>query len=279
MILQGIYNSTPPTLTNHEYKELQLDVNGQLKVAGSFVVDSEFPAAAVLGDATVNPTTTSVAAHVEIFNGTTWDRMRGDTTGGAWAQGAVAHDAVDSGNPIKIGGKAADPTSMPTAVSVGDRVNAAFDTQGRLVIYDGMFRGGEYMSEGTAGVQATVPLPLASSTFASTKDVSSALEASKIVKASAGNLYRTFGVIDKSAATGMYYVLHLDSATLTADGAVTHLITPIPVNHTTGYDSSFDTGHFTFGTYATNGIVRVLSSTMVLKAITSAYMFATTSFK
>lgn len=45
--------------------------------------------------------------------------------------GDVAHDAADSGNPVKIGGKAA--TSAPTAVTNGDRVNAYFDTNGRLV--------------------------------------------------------------------------------------------------------------------------------------------------
>ena len=44
----------------------------------------------------------------------------------------IAHDAVDSGDPLKIGGKAS--TAAPTAVSVGDRVNAWFDLNGRLVV-------------------------------------------------------------------------------------------------------------------------------------------------
>lgn len=43
-------------------------------------------------------------------------------------QGDVAHDAVDSGNPIKGGGRA--HSSTPTPVSNGDRVNAYFDTEG-----------------------------------------------------------------------------------------------------------------------------------------------------
>jgi hypothetical protein len=46
--------------------------------------------------------------------------------------GDVAHDAADSGAPVKIGGKAA--ASAPSAVSSGDRVDAYFDTYGRLVI-------------------------------------------------------------------------------------------------------------------------------------------------
>jgi hypothetical protein len=46
------------------------------------------------------------------------------------AVGDVAHDIADAGNPVKIGGIA--NTSAPTAVAVSDRVNAWFDTNGRL---------------------------------------------------------------------------------------------------------------------------------------------------
>jgi hypothetical protein len=48
------------------------------------------------------------------------------------AAGDVAHDAADSGFPLKVGGKAA--TATPTAVANGDRVNAYFDANGRLVV-------------------------------------------------------------------------------------------------------------------------------------------------
>lgn len=44
--------------------------------------------------------------------------------------GNVAHDAVDSGNPIKIGGKAND--SAPTQVANADRVDAWLDRRGAL---------------------------------------------------------------------------------------------------------------------------------------------------
>lgn len=47
------------------------------------------------------------------------------------AVGDIAHDGVDSGNPLKIGGKAT--TTNPTAVASGDRVNAMFDDVGRIV--------------------------------------------------------------------------------------------------------------------------------------------------
>ncbi len=45
--------------------------------------------------------------------------------------GDVAHDAVDSGNPQKIGGQAR--TTNPTAVSDADRVNAIFDKSGKQI--------------------------------------------------------------------------------------------------------------------------------------------------
>ena len=42
----------------------------------------------------------------------------------------VAHDATDSGAPVKIGGQAR--TSFPTAVANADRVNATFNTLGQM---------------------------------------------------------------------------------------------------------------------------------------------------
>lgn len=56
----------------------------------------------------------------------------GDATGGLHVQGAIAHDAVDSGNPSKIGGKAR--TALPTAVAASDRVDASADVFGRLLV-------------------------------------------------------------------------------------------------------------------------------------------------
>ena len=121
--------------------------------------------------------------------------------------------------------------------------------------------------------------PVAVNTYTPTRDSSTALEASSISKATAGNLYRAFGGIDATAATDIYYIQFLDAATLTADGAVTHLITPIPVNHTINIDSTFDTGDLPFGVAAANGIVIVVSTTMVLKTIAGSIMFATTLIK
>lgn len=46
--------------------------------------------------------------------------------------GPVAHDAVDSGNPVKIGGKAA--SALPTAVANADRADVLTDLFGRQLV-------------------------------------------------------------------------------------------------------------------------------------------------
>ena len=46
--------------------------------------------------------------------------------------GAIVHDAVDAGKPIKVGGKA--NTTAPTAVAAGDRVDAWFGLRGELIV-------------------------------------------------------------------------------------------------------------------------------------------------
>jgi len=49
-------------------------------------------------------------------------------------QGDVAHDGVDSGNPIKIGGKTVATATAPTAVATGDRTDAVFDRHGKQLV-------------------------------------------------------------------------------------------------------------------------------------------------
>lgn len=56
-------------------------------------------------------------------------RITGDDVGEA----AVAHDAVDTGNPLKIGGQAR--STDPTAVANADRTNATFTLLGKQIVY------------------------------------------------------------------------------------------------------------------------------------------------
>lgn len=63
-----------------------------------------------------------------VYNGATWDRQRGDTSG-TFVQGNVASDGVDAGNPLKIG---AVYNTNPPSVGAGDRVNLQANTFGTL---------------------------------------------------------------------------------------------------------------------------------------------------
>jgi len=58
-----------------------------------------------------------------------------DVNGSLWNVGNRAHDAVDAGNPIKVGGKAS--SAVPSAVAANDRVNAWYDLNGRSIIAGG----------------------------------------------------------------------------------------------------------------------------------------------
>lgn len=165
-----------------------ITVDGTVSVSGTVTVDTELPAAAALADGAANPTTPLTGSCALVWNGTTWDRLKGDTTNGAYVNvkamialpagtnaigklaansgvtigavelaasqtlatvttvttvttvstvttltgGGVAHDGVDSGNPVKVGGRAM--TTARTAVADGDRADLATDVQGRVIV-------------------------------------------------------------------------------------------------------------------------------------------------
>lgn len=99
-----------------------------------------------------------------IFNGTTWDRMRG--TSGALnvnLSGGVADDAADSGNPTKIGTRA--ESGLLTAVSTtGDRADAVSDLYRRIWVNTAPNVGGSNAAvaiDTTAGGTALFATPLA----------------------------------------------------------------------------------------------------------------------
>lgn len=72
-----------------------------------------------------------------MYNGATWDRVRGDTTNGLDVDvtrvtgGGVAHDAGDSGNPIKIGSRAI--SALGTRMTANDRSDVFSDLWGRVL--------------------------------------------------------------------------------------------------------------------------------------------------
>lgn len=94
----GVFNTALPTLTNGQQAALQFDSSARLYVN----VGAPLPAGS--------------------------NAIGSITNTGFTATGTVAHDAADSGNPIKIGGKAY--SGAPAAVADGDRVDQAMTVRG-----------------------------------------------------------------------------------------------------------------------------------------------------
>lgn len=94
-----------------------------LPVTGSLTVDSEFPAAAALGDANANPTTTAVGSHLLLFNGSTWDRVRGDTTNGVDVDVTRVQGTVTVDSELPAAAALADGSANPTVPSIGSFLN------------------------------------------------------------------------------------------------------------------------------------------------------------
>lgn len=86
--------------------ELYVKQTDAISVTGTVTVDTELAAAAALADATANPTVPTVGAGLLMYNGSTWDRVRGDTTNG-----------VD-----------VDVTRVPAAARTTDSIAAALQT-------------------------------------------------------------------------------------------------------------------------------------------------------
>lgn len=63
------------------------------------------------------------------------DAIRLDAKGGVVVAGHVAHDAADSGNPVKVGGRAL--ATLPTALTASDRSDLLTDLYGRLHVTAG----------------------------------------------------------------------------------------------------------------------------------------------
>lgn len=121
-----------------------LDTSGnenQVTVSGTVTVDSELPAAAALADTTANPTVPGVGSFAQLFNGTTWDRMRGDITNGLDVD--VTRSAL--------------PTGAATEATLG-----SIDTDTGTIAGDTTSIDGKTPSLGQAAMAASVPVVIAS---------------------------------------------------------------------------------------------------------------------
>lgn len=71
------------------------------------------------------------------YDGTSFRPFLVDTAGHARMVGSVAHDAVDAGNPLKVGGVAVAHGASPTAVAAADRTDLYANRHGVLFVMAG----------------------------------------------------------------------------------------------------------------------------------------------
>lgn len=109
----GIYNTTKPTYTNGDRTQMQSDSRG-----GTFAVikaedgTTTAPVSTFVTDAQSNTTSLSVKNFGAVFNSSSWDRQRGNTTGTiiippqGWSYAAASGGIVNTTTAVTIKGAA-----------------------------------------------------------------------------------------------------------------------------------------------------------------------------
>jgi hypothetical protein len=100
---------------------------------------TRFPALAALADDVANPSLSQISTFLMMYDGATWDRVRGTSADGLLVnlganndiQGDVASNVADSGNPVKIG--LITKSSLPAALVADRRSNVIGDLTGRVL--------------------------------------------------------------------------------------------------------------------------------------------------
>lgn len=91
-----------------------------------------FPIAA-LADTVTNLTAGAVRSFGMLWNGATWDRAPGNTSG-AFVQGNIARGITDAGNPVEVGGIGEGTSTGSVAVTTGQRQRLWLGLRGNTVI-------------------------------------------------------------------------------------------------------------------------------------------------
>lgn len=101
MRVRGIYNSVAPTLSDGQVQELQLDSSGNLKISGTFIVDTNFVEAAALNGTWAKTTVSTISGAAAMVNdGTNLVLVPGDTTNGMLVNLGANNDVTVTGSAL-----------------------------------------------------------------------------------------------------------------------------------------------------------------------------------
>ncbi len=141
----AVYQATAPTLANKDRNDLLVDVNGNLRVAvvnGAVATTGTATPADALSNTNVNAARTQGFGMV--YNGTTWDRQRGDTNGTVsipaltatyWNYAAAAGGIVNTTTAVTV--KAAAGASIRNYISSMQCSSDALGAATEFAIRDG----------------------------------------------------------------------------------------------------------------------------------------------
>lgn len=133
----GKYTSSLPTFTDGQRGDLAIDTKGSMRT--TLTVNND---GAAIQNAADNADGVAVSSSGNklvglsrgtVYNGTSWDRQPGNTSG-TFVIGNVAHDAADASNPIKVGLKAETSPKGITLVADGDRTDWYADADGLAMV-------------------------------------------------------------------------------------------------------------------------------------------------
>jgi hypothetical protein len=187
-------------------------------------------------------------------------------------QGGPVTSVTEAANEIPLQRYLATP---PTATD-GQYVACQSDVNGNTKIRE---QYAPVAEDNVNGVIATRDLPVAASTYSWSVAQNSALAASLVIKATAGVIRSVSGRIDSTLASGTYYLLLMNAASLPANGAVTNLMAPQKYIHVNGTDDRFALDFTANGIFASVGAVLAISTTEFTLTVGTAVVSATACFK
>lgn len=239
--------------------------------------------AIALGDGVNGNNTGAVSAWV--FNGTTFDRARGDATNGAWVNvkaSALTNYPVTDGGNVTLGAKAdarstATDTTAVTVMQVLKEISfMEQNPTSRAVTNAGTFAVQATLptTATIAAGNAVVPAPSAEAGAGLSTVSSSALAANTVIKASAGNLYSFNVSADSTLSGAAWWIMIYNATSAPVDGAVTPAKCYAVPSGATSYNAAFPVP-VAFAT----GIVIGVSTTGCFTKTASTHAFISGDYK
>lgn len=243
-------NVSSPETVNAVVTGVATAANQVSQIALETSLDGKFPAAAAAGDAESNATTmTAARTRGEVFNGTTWDRVRGALAG--VTAGVIA---TWTGMAQTLGLSrylAARPT-----LADGQGTHLQSNTRGDLATQEQYLPDYEDNANDVAWT-GNRALAVSTGAWSNYNTGTAAYKNSAFIKASPGRL-RGIGGINTSGATA-YYLVVVNQTTAPAGNET--VIAAVPLDKTTSWSGSGNSIDFgPEGLYLSTGIAFAIST-------------------